>query len=73
MSILQSTFHLVSKYRFKHPFLITTKKKDILVKICSQASNFRLYKITSKAALKYGSEVWVLDKRECKQLETDGV
>jgi hypothetical protein len=29
-----------------------------------------LYNITFKAALKYGSEVWVLNKKECRQLET---
>jgi hypothetical protein len=34
------------------------------------STKLRLYNITSKAALKYGSEVWVLNKEECQQLET---
>jgi hypothetical protein len=29
-----------------------------------------LYNITAKAALKCGSEVWVLNKKECRQLES---
>jgi hypothetical protein len=29
----------------------------------------RIYKITAKAALKFGSEVWVLKKREEQRLE----
>jgi hypothetical protein len=33
------------------------------------STKLRLYNITTKAALKYGSEVRVLNKNECKKLE----
>ena len=32
-------------------------------------TNFRIHDITAKAALKFGSEVWVLRKREERRLE----
>jgi hypothetical protein len=34
------------------------------------STKLRLYNITSKLSLKYGSEVWVLNKKECQQFET---
>ena len=34
------------------------------------STKLRFYNITSKAALKYGGEVQVLNKKECQQLET---
>jgi hypothetical protein len=34
------------------------------------STKLQLYNITSEAALKYGSEVWVLNKKECQPLET---
>jgi len=33
-------------------------------------TKFRIHNITAKAALKCGSEVWVLKKREEQRLET---
>jgi hypothetical protein len=33
------------------------------------STKLRLYKITCKAALKHGSEVWVLNEKEFQQLE----
>ena len=32
-------------------------------------TNLRIHKITTKAAMKFGSEVWVLKKREEQRLE----
>jgi hypothetical protein len=46
----------------------TTKRhfgKNIL-----PSTKLRHYNITSKAALKCGSEIWVLNKKKCLQLQT---
>jgi hypothetical protein len=37
--------------------------------IIKKETNLRIYNITAKAALKFGSEVWVLKKREKQRLE----
>ena len=37
----------------------------------NEETNLRIYNITAKATLKFGSEVWVLKKREEKRLEAE--
>jgi hypothetical protein len=44
--------------------------KRQFVKNMLPSTKLWLYNITSKAGLKYGSEVWVMNKKECQQLET---
>ena len=42
---------------------------DILEKKMNKETKLRIHNITAKAALKFGSEVWVLKKREEQRLE----
>ena len=42
---------------------------DILGKKMTKETKLRIHNITAKAALKFGSEVWVLKKREEQRLE----
>ena len=37
----------------------------------NKETKLRIYNITAKATLKFGSEVWVLKKREEKRLEAE--
>ena len=42
---------------------------DILEKQMNKETKLRIHNITAKAALKFGSEDWVLKKREEQRLE----
>ena len=43
--------------------------EDILEKQMNKGAKLRIHNITAKAALKFGSESWILKKREEQRLE----
>ena len=43
--------------------------EDILEKQMNKGAKLRIHNITAKAALKFGSEAWVLKKREEQRIE----